>query len=171
MILNRDFYNRPTLKVARDLLGKTLRYGNKEGRIIETEAYLQNDAASHSSRKMAESNKVMFGPAGHAYVYFIYGMYYCLNAVTRPKNLGEAVLIRAVEPLKGLKGKTDGPGKLCRAFGIDRSLNGKDLTKGDFVIRDDGFTPAKIQRATRIGIKLNTDKLWRFYTSTSNSKI
>ncbi|MFH1450538.1 MAG: DNA-3-methyladenine glycosylase [archaeon] len=179
--LPREFYNQPTLKVARELLGKILYYKipsgpparqapgprDKErilmGRIIETEAYLQNDKACHASRGMTPRNAPMFGKPGFSYVYFTYGMHHCFNVVTQPEGTAEAVLIRSVEPMKGLVGKTDGPAKLCRAFGIDKKLNENDMTRGNFLIKDDGFRPRKIQKATRIGIKLDADKLWRFY--------
>lgn len=166
-ILKRRFYDRDTLKVAQDLLGKILyrKVNGKilSGKIVETEGYLQNDKACHAARGKTPKNEVMFGPPGHAYVYFIYGMYHCLNAVTRPEGIGEAVLIRAVEPIENIKEETNGPGKLCRAFDIDKSLNGVDLTKGDFVILDSD-KQVKVKRATRIGIKEDADKLWRFYT-------
>ena len=173
MILKREFYLQPTLKVARELLGKKLCYGDLEGRITETEAYLKDDRACHASRGMTERNSVMFGPPGHAYVYFTYGMHHCMNVVTQPESVAEAVLIRAVEPLNGVeemirnrgreKNIADGPGKLCQAFGIDKRLNGIDMTRGKFVVRDDGFRPKKIDKGRRIGIKLDADKLWRFY--------
>ncbi|HIK00669.1 TPA: DNA-3-methyladenine glycosylase [archaeon] len=178
-ILKRNFYLQPTLKVARELLGKILWYKRNgkvlSGKIVETEGYLRNDPACHASRGMTERNKVMFGPAGHAYVYFTYGMYHCLNAVTQPEGIAEAVLIRAVEPLEGieimqrnrkteeLKNLTSGPGKLTQAFGIDKKLNGTDLTQGTFVILDSEEEIRKIYRAPRIGIRVATDKLWRFY--------
>ena len=166
-ILAQEFYLQPTLKVARELLGKILWYrkGGKvlSGKIVETEGYLRNDPACHASRGMTPRNSVMFGPAGHAYVYFIYGLYNCLNAVTQKEGIAEAVLIRAVEPIEGIKGTTNGPGKLCREFGIDRKLNGTDLTQGNFVILDSGEEVGKIYRAPRIGIRENTDKLWRYY--------
>jgi DNA-3-methyladenine glycosylase len=173
MILKREFYLQPTLKVARELLGKKLCYSGLEGRITETEAYLQNDKACHASCGMTERNRVMFGPPGHAYVYFTYGMHYCMNVVTQAEGIAEAVLIRAVEPLKGVeqmiknRGRNeyiaDGPAKLCQAFGVDKKLNGADMTQGKFVIRDDGFKPKGIKKSGRIGIKLDADKLWRFY--------
>ncbi len=178
-ILKRDFYERPTLKVAHDLLGKILYYKSSQGilsgKIVETEAYLQNDAACHASRGMTPRNKAMFGPPGHAYVYFTYGMHYCFNVVTQKEGVGEAVLIRAVEPIKGIeimkknrgvediKNLTNGPAKLCQAFGIDKRMNETDMTKGNFVILDSDEKP-KVHRSQRIGIKNNVEKLWRFYT-------
>lgn len=130
---------------------------------------------------MTPRNKPMFGPPGHAYVYFTYGMHHCFNVVTQPEGIAEAVLIRAVEPIGGIETMkkncrvkprtsnlqprtlTNGPAKLCKAFGIDKKLNEIDITRGDFVIKDDGFKPDKIEASTRIGIKLDADKEWRFY--------
>lgn len=178
-ILKRDFYEKSTLKVAQCLLGKILYYkspeGTLSGKIVETEAYLQDDPACHASRGITPRNKVMFGPPGHAYVYFTYGMHYCFNVVTQKEGVGEAVLIRAVEPIRGieimkknrgtenLRSLTNGPAKLCQAFGIDKKMNGVDLTNGNLVILDSNEKP-KIHRAPRIGIKNNAEKLWRFYT-------
>ncbi len=166
-ILSRKFYLQPTLKVAQGLLGKILYYRKNgkvlSGKIVETEGYLRNDPACHASRGMTPRNRVMFGPAGHAYVYFTYGMYHCLNAVTQKEGIAEAVLIRAVEPIEGIRGKTDGPGKLCREFGITKELNGADLTQGNFVILDNGENVGKIHSAPRIGIRGAKDKLWRYY--------
>lgn len=175
--LKREFYEHPTLKVARELLGKVLYYnsphGILSGRIMETEAYLRNDKACHASRGKTQRNAPMFGPAGRAYVYFTYGMHYCCNVVTQGEGVAEAVLFRAAEPVKGIeimeknRGRedhlADGPAKLCQAFGIDKKVNGVDMTRGDFVIRGDGFKVGKVYRATRIGIKLDADKLWRFF--------
>lgn len=182
--LPREFYLQPTIDVARNLLGKTLVHDTEKGiiagRIVETEAYLCDDPACHASRGMTKRNAAMFGEAGHAYVYFTYGMYHCLNAVTAPEGVGEAVLIRAVEPLEGIeimeanRGKeklTDlasGPGKLCQAFGLDRRHNGLDLTEGELIIMDYGWIPQEIVTAARIGISLAADKPWRFYISGSH---
>lgn len=176
--LRRQFYLQPTLKVARELIGKVLyrKVNGKvlSGKIVETEAYLKNDPACHASRGMTERNAVMFGPAGRAYVYFTYGMHYCFNIVTQPEGIPEAVLIRAVEPLEGIeimkrnrKGKegiANGPAKLCQAFGIDKKLNGVDMTKGNFVILDSN-EKVKVHRARRIGITAYADKLWRFHNN------
>ena len=137
--LPRSFYDRDTITVARELLGKHLvhRSQGKErvGRIVEVEAYIgPHDLAAHSSKGLTERTKVMFGPPGHAYVYFIYGMYFCMNVVTERKGHGSAVLLRAVEPVENLESRTCGPGLLCRAMHIDRRLNSHDLLSDDFFI-------------------------------------
>jgi len=167
--LLRSFYHRDTIVVARELLGKYLvhRSQNLEriGRIVEVEAYLgTHDLAAHSCKGLTERNQVMFGPPGHAYVYFIYGMYYCMNVVTEPAGHASAVLLRAVEPVKDVEGRTCGPGLLCRAMHIDRQLNGHDLLSDDFFIatpaedavgrtaRRTAESPLTIVKAKRIGV-------------------
>jgi DNA-3-methyladenine glycosylase len=137
--LPREFYDRKTITVARDLLGKLLVHvsGGVErvGRIVEVEAYLgPHDLAAHSSKGLTPRTKIMFGPPGHAYVYFIYGMYFCMNVVTEREGHASAVLLRAVEPVKNLEGRSCGPGLLCRAMKIDKRLNGHDLLSDDFFI-------------------------------------
>ncbi len=137
--LPRSFYDRDTITVARELLGKYLVHvrddAEKIGRIVEVEAYLgPHDLAAHSSKGLTNRTKIMFGPPGHAYVYMIYGMYFCMNVVTEREGHASAVLLRAVEPVSGIEGRTGGPGLLCRAMGIDRSLNGHDLESDDFYI-------------------------------------
>lgn len=169
--LPRLFYEQPTLKVARQLLGKYLVHNDngvqRVGRIVETEAYQgPKDLAAHSARGCTERNRVMFGPAGHAYVYLIYGMWHCVNFVTREAGTPHAVLIRAVEPVKNLDTRTHGPGLLCAAFNIDRRLNGVDLCGEVLWIEQRGNTSISIQRATRIGVDYAgdwADKMWRFY--------
>lgn len=174
--LPRSFFNRPTLTVAKELLGKVLVTGNESGRINEVEAYIgENDPACHACRGITERNKPMFGEAGHLYVYFTYGMYHCANIVTEEKRFPAAVLLRSVKPIKGIetmirrRGKkehiADGPGKLCIALGINRkSHNEMDLCNGGkCYVYDDGFIPEKIQSSSRIGIKVGLDKKWRFY--------
>lgn len=178
--LATKFYQRPTVVVSRDLLGKLLIHdtvdGTAAGRIVETESYLfQNDPACHASRGETGRNKAMFGKPGHAYIYLIYGIHYCFNAVTAPEGVGEAVLIRALEPTYGLslmarrrgmesiKQLTSGPGKLCQALAIDKNQNGVDLTSGALYIADDGYVPGEITTATRIGISVAVDLPLRFY--------
>jgi DNA-3-methyladenine glycosylase len=144
--------------VARELLGKHLVHisGGIErvGRIVEVEAYLgPHDLAAHSARGLTERTKVMFGPPGRAYVYFIYGMYYCLNVVTEPAGHASAVLLRAIEPIRNVEGRTQGPGLLCRAMGIDKRLNGHDLISDVLFISAPEVAPLfKTSRGPRIGV-------------------
>jgi len=176
-ILPRNFYHRPVVQVARDLLGKVLIHGATGGVIVETEAYLGlDDAASHAYRGLTKRNQVMFGPPGHAYVYFIYGMYECVNMVAEPDGIAGAVLIRAIEPLVGielmqirrpgakrLRDVASGPGKLTIALGITRALNGADVTKGALVVRGRrGAEAFEIVAGPRIGISQNADLPLRF---------
>jgi len=137
--LPRSFYDRDTKLVARELLGKWLVHSSagveRVGRIVETEAYLgPHDLAAHSAKGLTARTKVMFGPPGHAYVYFIYGMYFCMNVVTEPEGHASAVLLRAIEPVRNIEGRTQGPGLLCRAMHIDKRLNAHDLLSDDFFI-------------------------------------
>src|SRR6266496_5763520 len=137
--LPRSFYDRDTIAVARGLLGKCLvhvdRGVERVGRIVEAEAYLgPHDLAAHSSKGLTERTQVMFGPPGHADVYLIYGMYYCMNVVTEREGHASAVLLRAIEPIRNVKRRTQGPGLLCRAMEIDKRLNGHDLLSDDFFI-------------------------------------
>jgi len=136
MILPKNFFNRDTLKVSQELLGCVLvrKIGNKiiRGMITETEAYKgENDLASHASKGRTPRTELMFGEAGRAYIYLIYGMYYCLNIVTEKKDYPAAVLIRAVKIENIDYKKTNGPGKVCRELKIDKKLNGWDITKGE----------------------------------------
>ena len=125
-VLPRRFYARPTVEVARDLLGAVLECGGRRGRIVEVEAYLpEGDAAAHAFRGRTRRTEVLYGPPGHAYVYFIYGMYHCLNVVAEPEGTPGCVLIRAVE------GCAAGPGRLTRAFGITLEHNGLRFAAGD----------------------------------------
>lgn len=176
-ILKRAFYERPTIEVARDLLGKVLVHGSVAGIIVETEAYLGGaDLAAHSARGITDRTRVIFGPPGHAYVYFIYGMYECLNIVAEPAGRPGCVLIRALEPAAGadimqirrpaarrLEDLASGPGKLTLAMGITRAQNGANLTRGPLVVR----TPAEAHRpeiavTPRIGIRECADWPLRF---------
>lgn len=156
--LPRSFYDRDTTLVAKELLGKYLVHrvagADRIGRIAEVEAYLgPHDLAAHSSRGLTERTKVMFGPPGHAYVYFVYGMYYCMNVVTEREGHGSAVLLRALEPLKNLADRTRGPGLLCRAMDIDKRLNGHDLLSDDFFIATPAeAVPVRVAKGPRIGV-------------------
>lgn len=156
--LPREFYARDTIVVAQELLGKYLVRIDGEGRerigrIVEVEAYLgQHDLAAHSSKGITARTRVMFGPPGFAYVYLIYGMYHCMNVVTEPEGRGAAVLLRALEPVLNLEGKTSGPGLLCRAMRIDRSLNACDLLSDGFHIGKDESTPPRCVRRPRVGV-------------------
>jgi DNA-3-methyladenine glycosylase len=156
--LPRSFYDRDTIEVARDLLGKYLVrvVGGAEriGRIVEVEAYLgPQDLAAHSSRGLTERTKIMFGPPGHAYVYFIYGMYYCMNVVTEREGHASAVLLRALEPVKNIEGRTQGPGLLCRAMQIDKRLNGHDLlSEALYIAAAPKAEPFVIIKRPRIGV-------------------
>jgi len=170
--LPRAFYDRDTATVARDLLAKTLVHVvdgvPRKGKIVETEAYLgPHDRAAHSARGRTPRNAVMFGPPGHAYVYFIYGMYFCLNVVTEREGHAAAVLIRAIEPLEHISGRTCGPGLLCRALGIDKQHNGLDLLGNDlFITETDGLEQPVIVKRPRIGVDYAgawAKRLLRFY--------
>lgn len=153
--LPRSFYDRDTITVARELLGKYLVHGSRVGRIVEVEAYLgPHDLAAHSAKGLTERTRVMFGPPGYAYVYFIYGIYHCMNVVTEREGHASAVLLRAVEPVRNVSGRTCGPGLLCRALHIDRRLNAHDLLSVDFYIaaptKDAG--PVAIVKRPRVGV-------------------
>jgi DNA-3-methyladenine glycosylase len=175
--LNQRFYTNKTEVVAKNLLGKILVRKNKNMQIkaiiTETEAYLgQKDRACHAFCGITPRTKVMFGLAGFWYVYLIYGMYYCLNIVTEEKGIGSAVLIRGVKSIEGIKEdvKLDGPGKLCRAFEIDKSFNKTAaFTKDSQLYIKGGFNlaPNKVKKSKRIGIdyagKKWSNRLLRFY--------
>ncbi len=156
--LSRSFYDRDTILVARELLGKFLvhRTGNVEriGRIVEVEAYLGvHDLAAHSSKGVTARTKIMFGPPGFAYVYLIYGMHHCMNVVTEGEGQGAAVLLRAVEPVKNISGRTCGPGLLCRALEIDRRLNAHDLLSDNFFIGEPEVAEKfSIVKRPRVGV-------------------
>ncbi|MEI7475695.1 MAG: DNA-3-methyladenine glycosylase [bacterium] len=168
-ILKKDFYNRDTLIVAKELLGcKIVRQiGNKiySGIIVETEAYKQDDPACHSFKGKTPRASTLFKEAGLAYVYLIYGMYYCLNTVTEPFDTAGAVLIRALEPIENIS-NSNGPGKLCKALSITKEFNEIDLTSNKsnlWIEKYNEITADNIITTARIGIKLATDYPWRFY--------
>jgi DNA-3-methyladenine glycosylase len=181
-ILERDFYARAAVEVARDCLGKILVNGKSAGRIVETEAYLGvDDRAAHAWRGVTDRTRVIFGPPGHAYIYFIYGMYECLNFVAEPEGQAGCVLIRAVEPLAGIDGMrrrrptakrvedlASGPGKLTRAMGISRKLNGVDLTGGSLHVRSmRQGARFEVKVTPRIGITHCADWPLRFVVADS----
>lgn len=160
MILGRELYAQKTVVVAKDLLGRVLVHVDdgvrRAGRIVETEAYVgEHDLACHASKGRTARTDVMFGHPGHAYVYLIYGMYDCFNVVTEREGHASAVLIRAVEPIEGCLGATNGPGRLCRALRITRALNKVDLTDpaGSLTIEEGTPVPRRaIARGPRIGV-------------------
>jgi DNA-3-methyladenine glycosylase len=182
--LPRSFYSRSALDVASDLLGKVLirrlRRRNLAGKIVETEAYAgPHDLACHASKGHTPRTAVMFGEAGPAYVYMIYGFHFCLNVVTERVGYPAAVLIRAVEPIENVdvmrrargnpERETDiasGPGKLCRAMSIDKKLNGEDLLAATLWIEDRKLDAGTIRTSPRVGVDYAgeyKDKPWRFY--------
>ena len=187
MILPVDFYRRPTLDVARDLIGKVLIHktpkGTSAGAIVEVEAYIgEDDPACHAASGPTERNRPLYGPPGRAYVYLNYGLHDMMNCVTEREGSPAAVLIRALEPLEGLvlmrarrssapwrKGKPPvpdhelcrGPGNLCRAMGITLSDNTRPLTRGPLTISDRGLEMGPIVWSQRIGIRVGTENPWR----------
>lgn len=185
MKINRTFYQNNTLQVAENLLGKIIvREYNKQrltAMIVETEAYIgKDDSACHAAKGLTQRTEIMFGEAGMAYVYFVYGMHYMLNIVTEEINFPAAVLIRAVEPLSGddvminnrnVRGKniSNGPAKLCQALNIDKSLNGWDITKGEklWLEEHEAVSTFEIAHSPRVGIdyakEIDRKAPWRFY--------
>ena len=186
--LTRDFYERPTLVVARDLIGKILVHetaaGVASGVIVETEAYIgESDPACHAAPGPTKRNAPLYGPPGLGYVYLNYGIHYLVNAVTEPEGWPAAILIRALEPFEGESlmrrrrargtGKRAaeletaslcrGPGNLTRALGISLIQNLRDLVQSDLRIEDAGLPSPPIATSSRIGINVGTDKPWRFY--------
>ncbi len=179
-LVSRKFYLDPPDVVAQKLLGKLLVRGEMVGRIVEVEAYFGDaDAAAHSFAGKTARNAVLFGPPGYAYVYFIYGMYFCLNVSCEREGRAGGVLFRALEPVRGLAtmarnrgldpsriaALTSGPGRLCQAFGITRDRdNGVDFTspKSDLQIRDDGFQANDVLVTPRIGISKDAERLARY---------
>ena len=175
--LSRLFYSRPTVEVARDLLGMVLVHGETAGIIVETEAYPGgDDLASHSARGITDRTRVIFGPPGHAYVYLIYGVYRCLNIVAEPAGQPGCVLIRAIEPTSGIEimqrrrpaakraeSLTNGPGKLTLALGITRNHYGVDVTTGPLLVQRQPKLPRfEIKTTPRIGITHCADRPLRF---------
>jgi DNA-3-methyladenine glycosylase len=179
-LIPRDFYLDAPDLVSQKLLGKLLVRGERVGRIVEVEAYFgEADPAAHSFAGKTARNAVVFGPPGHAYVYFIYGMYYCLNVSCEPPGRAGCILVRALEPISGLDAMasargisnvrpallTSGPGRLCQAFGITRAAdNGADFTSpdSDLQIKDDGFVHGDILITPRIGITKDASRLARY---------
>ncbi|MEO8423503.1 MAG: DNA-3-methyladenine glycosylase [Actinomycetota bacterium] len=179
--LPRSFYARRSSEVAPDLLGRILVGRSGDGgrlaaRIVETEAYEPDDPASHAFRGRTARNSVMFGAPGHLYVYFTYGMHFCMNAVTGRMGEGMAVLLRAAEPIDGLdemrrrRGRSrdrdlcSGPAKLCQGFGIDRSLDGTDLVRGNdlWIAAGTPVSSSLVVVGPRVGIRVGLEHSWRF---------
>ena len=180
--LPRSFYARRSSAVAPDLLGRVLVARSDGGvrlaaRIVETEAYEPDDPASHAYRGRTTRNSVMFGQAGHLYVYFTYGMHFCMNAVTGRTGEGMAVLLRAAEPIDGLDEMRDrrgrspvrqlcsGPAKLCQAFGVDRSFDGADLVLGNdlWIAAGTPVSSSVVSTGPRVGIRVGLEHGWRFW--------
>ena len=185
--LSRDFFARDTLSVAGDLLGCSLVHespeGRVRGRIVEVEAYEgEDDPACHAAAGLTSRTEPLYGPPGHAYVYLIYGMYHCLNAVTRPPGRPSAVLIRALEPEEGLdlmrrrrgwakngrpdRDLTNGPGKLSRSFGLSLEHNRLDLT-GRRLWIESGRRVERVAWTPRVGIRVGTERVWRAFDAGS----
>ena len=186
----RAFFARPTLDVARDLLGsllvRRLDGTRVAGRIVEVEAYIgPDDSACHAARGRTARNEVMFGPPGRAYVYFTYGMHWMLNVVTEVEGFPAAILIRAVEPVAGLEAMrrrrdgvpdrllASGPARLCQAFSIDRSLNGADLVAGGelYLQRGEPLGAGDVEASPRIGVdyarRRDREARWRLFAAAS----
>jgi DNA-3-methyladenine glycosylase len=173
--LPREFYGRGTSAVARELLGKLLVRRRPEGgvqtaRIVEVEAYLgQKDAASHARRGPTPRAAIMFGPPGFLYVYFIYGMHHCLNLAVEREGTAGCVLIRAAEPVAGLEpGSCRGPGRLCRALGLDTGDSGGHVfRRGSRLVLREGRAPERVAVTPRIGIRLAAERPLRFFDEDS----
>ncbi|NLN75205.1 MAG: DNA-3-methyladenine glycosylase [Armatimonadetes bacterium] len=177
--LDRDFYRRDTTEAAQVLLGKIIVVntadGRLSGRIVETESYSFGDPAAHSTKGRTPRTEVMFGEAGHAYIYFIHGLHHCMNIVSHPDDVPGGVLIRALEPIEGIEqmrqnrgmesitALCSGPGKLTQAMQIDKSLLGEDLLGDRLYVVDDGVDVGEIVARPRIGVTLAADRLLRFY--------
>ncbi len=176
--LPRDFYDRDTQVVARDLLGKLLVHVVDDvariGRIVEVEAYLgPGDMAAHTARGETPRTRAMFGPPGHAYVYLVYGMHHCMNVVTQGEGIGTAVLLRALEPVANLERASNGPGRLCKAMGIDLRHYGQDLLSADLFIAAPAVAEKfRIVAAPRVGVDYAGEwakKPLRFYIKDNRS--
>ena len=177
--LKRSFFERPTLKVAPELLGKTIvlrqsRHKEKLGVIVEVEAYTKDDPACHATRGKTPRNEVMFGPGGYSYVYFIYGMYHCLNFVTEKKEIPGAILIRALEVSNEDPRIASGPGKLCKYLKITKEHNAKDCCdeNSPIIVTNNNLLKNKktrIVQTTRIGISQAAEYPWRWYIDESHS--
>lgn len=178
--LSREFFSRPTLEVAVELLGKVLIFDNGDeqlgGRLVEVEAYIgEDDPACHAFRGKTPRNAIMYGPAGYLYVYFTYGNHYMLNLVTENEGFPAAVLLRGLEPLYGIEKMrhnrgidklteiANGPGKLAKALGITTAHKGLDITGDTFYLYDDKSSVGEIWRSPRIGLNDGKNKLWRFF--------
>ncbi len=179
--LRRSFFDRPSPVVAPDLLGRVLVRRLLDGRtaavrIVETEAYQEDDPASHSYRGPTARTEVMFGPPGRLYVYFTYGMHFCMNVVTGHAREGSAVLLRAGEPLEGIDAMREfrrvddvrllcsGPGRLCQALAVTRAENGLDLARASSMALREGITISRrdVEITTRVGIRVGVERRWRF---------
>ncbi len=179
--MDADFYDRPVLEVARDLIGCVVSHGDTSGVIVETEAYHDSEPASHAFVGLTPRTRTLFGPPGRAYVYRSYGIHACLNAVCEPAGVGAAVLIRALEPVSGLEEMRtrrgvervedlcSGPGKLTQALGIELADNGVDLAKGPVFIseRPVGWEHPEVSADVRIGITKAAELPWRFVATGS----
>ena len=184
--LPRSFFDRPTLEICPELIGKIIVFERPDcclsARITEVEAYIgQDDPACHAARGMTERNRIMFGQPGLAYIYFIYGMYNCLNFVTEREGFAAAILLRGAEPLDGVETMRErskvrhdwqllnGPGKFCRSFGLTREQNGLDLTGQELYLERSGRSTPAVERSPRIGISAGTELSWRFFDPASRS--
>lgn len=181
LVLTRGFYERDSREIAPELLNKVLVHGGLVGRIIEVEAYAgEQDPGSHAFRGMTKRNATMFGPPGHLYVYFTYGMHWCANVVCGAEGTARAVLLRALAPLEGIddmfaaRGRVarrerdlcSGPAKLCQAFGIDGSFDGMDLVadqSGVKIIDDGTPPPGEPGTSPRIGLSRGREHPWRWF--------
>ena len=170
--VNREFFTQDAVKIAKELLGKVISYNGIQGMIVETEAY-KKDPASHAF-KITPRSKIMLNSYGKFYIYFIYGMYHCLNITTNKNDVG-AVLIRSLQPLKGIDkmkklrksndihNLTSGPGKLCQAMKIAKALNSTDVNERIKVLHYKSFKPSQITSSPRIGISEGKELNWRFF--------